>query len=1734
MKKTLNQKLRSIIMLALFLTATVSIGQVQYTIARGHSGFVTASDATGVTTSVTNILTTCSTSSPNNSSSSMTMTSQSGFSFYVTSVTGNRYRSSAGWASAYLNFINTNTSTNQSNSTTSITSSGTCGTAYSVGTFTYAASVQTVPSGQSATVSVIPSGSGSGYSGTKSITAVVTVTGIGTVTNSSNTAITSLSFPNTNVASTSAASSFVLQASAISGSNILIQAPTNWLVCETSNGTYTSSISFANNTATKTIYVKFAPTTAGSLSGQIVVSKETNGSGVANRTLNVSGTGVAVTPPAITSGLTDASVYGSTDSYQITASNTPNSFIATYNGGELPTGMSITTTTGLISINESLAAGIYNIAISASNAGGGAGAAQTLAYTRTAKPLALINGSADNKVYDGTTDATVVTSPVLSGIVNGDSVSMTGVPVAEFVSADAGIQQLRIAGGYTLDNTNYTLVYPQQPSGLTAEIFPKQLTIAGIFINDKNYDGNTVATIGGTPNLSGIVDGDVVTVNGSAAVASFSSANSGNNIPVTISGYVIEGTDATNYILLQPQGLTGNINDTGLLFQTITFDPLNAVTYGDTAFALNASSTSGLDITFTSSDENIALVSGNSVTIMSAGTVAITASQSGNTQYNPAEAVPQQLVINPKTLTITDAAIITKTYDGTTVAQVTGTLTGIVDADNVVTSGTGIFENRNVGENKVVTTLFTITGTDVENYTLQQPGDITGNITPLQLTLNGASAQDKIYDGTDVAVITGTLSGIIAPDVVSFVGNGTFENTNVAQNIAIDANLVLTGDDSGNYTIQQPAGLTADITQASITVEASVFDKVYDRTTDAEIVVTSVNGIVNGNDVIVTGGGVFNTYNAGTAKPVTSGLVLSGADAANYTLVQPTGLVASITKKDITADVTSALVIDKVYNNTTNATVSGIVLNDVISGDEADVEVLSAEFFQETVGNGIAVSGFVLSGTASGNYNLVQPTATITGNITPATLVLNSADAQDKVYDGTVAASIIGTLSGIITGDTVTYSGVGAFTSTDVANGIIVTAAISLNGADAANYVVTQPTGLSADIMPKAVTIAAEAVSKVYDGTTATTVQNAYINTGVISPDDVTLVENSVAGTFNSVTVANGKPVSATFMLAGADAANYVITAQTYPADITPATLTVDVTGAAVATKTYDGTDVAQVSGAVLSGLLEGDTVNAVGGTFDTPNAGTEKPVTIVLTGTGANNYTLIQPEPLLTGTINKKDITATANSLSKVQGTVNPALTITYNGLVNGETADTAYNFIAPITTTTAVTDSPIGVYPITLQGGSSVNYNFTSLTNGLLSVMATTTATNILAWDFTGEAQLATSTAEVQNSNLDSSLILSRGSGAAASAGANSFRTIGFQNNGIALNNTDYFQFEISADPNYVASLTSIDASFRGTSSFGNLVTHHYAYSTNGTDFTFIGNPVVTTAGEFATLSVDVSSITALQNIPAGTTITFRYYASGNTSTGGWGYYSASSGSYGLAIKGFVSVAPVLPVITSVLTDSSFIGDVDTYQITASGTPQIDFSATSLPTGASINSSGIISFDGTTPAGIYNITLSASSVYGTDTKTLVYTVNKLNQILTFHPDPIPVKMVGDAPFLFEVNNTAGLLVNWSSSDESVVTIDTDGIITIIGEGTAVIAASNSGNDIYNGVIETRIISVSSGCFEWTGAVGSIWNDSGNWCGGVVPTAASDITIPATANNPVIASGVAYAHNLTLGAGAT
>ena len=98
-------------------------------------------------------------------------------------------------------------------------------------------------------------------------------------------------------------------------------------------------------------------------------------------------------------------------------------------------------------------------------------------------------------------------------------------------------------------------------------------------------------------------------------------------------------------------------------------------------------------------------------------------------------------------------------------------------------------------------------------------------INPKNLIVSGLTAQNKKYDGTDTANLSGgSLNGKISGDDVSadIPATGKFANANAGNNIAVSIDSVtLTGTKKDNYTLTQPTGLKANIEKAEITVRAN-------------------------------------------------------------------------------------------------------------------------------------------------------------------------------------------------------------------------------------------------------------------------------------------------------------------------------------------------------------------------------------------------------------------------------------------------------------------------------------------------------------------------------------------------------------------------------------------------------------------------------------------------------------------------------------------------------------------------------------------------------------------------------------------------------------------------------------------------------------------------------------------------------------------------------------------------
>ncbi|MCX6172059.1 MAG: YDG domain-containing protein [Flavobacterium sp.] len=160
---------------------------------------------------------------------------------------------------------------------------------------------------------------------------------------------------------------------------------------------------------------------------------------------------------------------------------------------------------------------------------------------------------------------------------------------------------------------------------------------------------------------------------------------------------------------------------------------------------------------------------------------------------------------------------------------------------------------------------FTATSTSAIDKTVT----LTGNVTPKALTVVSAVAQNKPYDATATATITGsTLVGVVGSDVVTVSGGGTFGTANVGTSISVTVALTLGGANAGNYTITQPIGLSANITAIAPTITAATIN-----------IVVGGTFTLPGANVTSNSGGLFS-YTLGTVSPA-GAVTLTGGNTLN-------------------------------------------------------------------------------------------------------------------------------------------------------------------------------------------------------------------------------------------------------------------------------------------------------------------------------------------------------------------------------------------------------------------------------------------------------------------------------------------------------------------------------------------------------------------------------------------------------------------------------------------------------------------------------------------------------------------------------------------------------------------------------------------------------------------------------------------------------------------------------------
>ena len=276
---------------------------------------------------------------------------------------------------------------------------------------------------------------------------------------------------------------------------------------------------------------------------------------------------------------------------------------------------------------------------------------------------------------------------------------------------------------------------------------------------------------------------------------------------------------------------------------------------------------------------------------------------------------------------------------------------------------------------------------------------------PLQagnVMIVGITAANRVYDGTTSVTLTGgQIVGVAPGDTVNFSlgnlgggspaqgsGTGKMDDKTAGNNKAVDHNITLIGTDSNKYQLIKPT-ITVNITPKPLTISGvSATARAYNATTAVALTGGTLqsDAIISGDTVNFTlGSGTLADKNAGDNKAVTTAITLTGADAGNYALAQPSGLTINVSKKTITSSAMTAT--NREYNDLLTVALTGGTLTGVESGDTVSISGGEGTMADINAGNNktVTVSSVTLGGADAGNYNVSPLPTSGTVNINAGT-----------------------------------------------------------------------------------------------------------------------------------------------------------------------------------------------------------------------------------------------------------------------------------------------------------------------------------------------------------------------------------------------------------------------------------------------------------------------------------------------------------------------------------------------------------------------------------------------------------------------------------------------------------------------------------------------------------------------------------------------------------------------------
>ena len=813
---------------------------------------------------------------------------------------------------------------------------------------------------------------------------------------------------------------------------------------------------------------------------------------------------------------------------------------------------------------------------------------------------------------------------------------------------------------FSLDRVNYSPIYPTGINATSYTIYYKAVGDPGYGDSEVRSITNSIARATATVTPPTAITGLVY--NGSDQTLIARGSTDVGTLEYSLSetgGYSTTlpvGTNAGTYTVYYRVPGSSNYNAYGPFSLTVDIAKVDAVldaapegvtvTYNATAQSLvTGGSATGGTIVYSLDGTNFS----ETITGTNAGNYTVYYKIQGDSNHNDIPGGQISSVINRAEAQIS-AVNMEKTYGESDPAAFEVTTTGVCGADTLVYRIWRV-EGENAG---VYGISLSCTDADNPNYTITRYDGGVFTIHPAPLTI-AADNLGKIYGEADPA-LTATVTGVVGSDSINYT-----LSRSAGEDVGEYAITVSPGANP-NYSVTIQKGVFT-ISAAQVVVTAQNAQKTYGDA-DPELTATVAGDVASGDTI---------NYTLSRAEGENAGeyaITVTPGSNPNYD-VQVVNATFTINRAPLTIAADDKT---KTYGDADpefTATITGTIIGD----DTINYS------FSRRIGENVDPNGYSIEIVLGENPNYSITTRRGTLTINPAEIWIIPQDVE-KTYgesDPQLTAVIQGR---VVEGDVINYTvsreqgeNVGQYT-------------ISVNPRGDINYSIGF-TSATFTINPAVATITADDQTKVYgEADPAFTVTiDGLVNGDTDLDYNIEYVHAEDVGDYEIIVTAGTNP-------------NYSVSVDNGNFSITPADATITVVDN---TKVYGSADPSfEVT---YTGLVNGDT--ELEHTFERASGEDVGEYTVNAVNGNNPNYNV----SVVSGTlaITPAAATITADNQTKVYGEADPEFTVTYTGLVNGDTA-LDYNIVC-------AHEENAGEYDIVVTAGTNPNYTVT-VVNGLLTI--------------------------------------------------------------------------------------------------------------------------------------------------------------------------------------------------------------------------------------------------------------------------------------------------------------------------------------------------------------------------------------------------------------------------------